>query len=67
MKDVSPIPSSTSPAHVAPATCPKCQSSLIVTKAKSPDADTYWRCTRCGEVWNASRTVFDRPGASRWR
>jgi hypothetical protein len=27
----------------------------IVTTAKSPDADSYWRCTACGDVWNDSR------------
>ena len=66
MKDVVPIPS-TSPVHVAPARCPTCHSSAIVTTAKSPDADTYWRCTRCGEIWNASRSLSDRHGAYRWR
>ena len=65
MKDVSAIPS-TSSAPVAPATCPKCQSSAIVTKEKRPDAESYWRCTKCGEIWNAAR-VIDRHGRDRWR
>ena len=64
MKDVASIPS-TSSGHVAPATCPECQSSAIVTKAKIPDADTYWRCTKCGEIWNAARLI-DRHGGNRW-
>ena len=64
MKDIPSIPSTSS---VAPVTCPACQSSTIVTKAKSPDDDDYWRCTKCGEIWNASRTVTDRHGAYRWR
>jgi hypothetical protein len=38
-----------------------------VTKEKTPDADTYWRCTNCGDIWNASRTVTDRHNANRWR
>ena len=66
MTDVASI-ASTSSAHVAPVICPACQSSSIVTKAKSPDADSYWRCTSCGEIWNASRRVAARPSAYRWR
>jgi predicted Zn finger-like uncharacterized protein len=64
MKDLGSIPS-TSSAHVAPATCPTCQSSHITTKGKSPAADTYWRCAKCGEIWNAERSVFDRRGHGR--
>jgi hypothetical protein len=45
VKDVASIPSPSS-AHVAPATCPACQSSAIVTKAKTADVDAYWRCTK---------------------
>ena len=66
MKEIGSI-ASTSSAHVAPVTCPACQSSAILTKAKSPDADSYWRCTTCGEIWNASRTVPERHAAYRWR
>jgi predicted Zn finger-like uncharacterized protein len=67
MKAVSSTPSP-SPAHVEPATCPACHSSSIVTKAKSPDADSYWRCTNCGEVWNVSRwQVTRQQGSYRWR
>ena len=66
MKDVGSI-ASTSSAQVAPVTCPACQSSAILTKTKSPDADSYWRRTTCGELWNASRTVADRQSVYRWR
>ena len=38
-----------------PIVCPACQSQAILTKARDTDTDAYWRCTRCGEVWNASR------------
>jgi predicted Zn finger-like uncharacterized protein len=41
--------------EIRPASCPTCRSSSIVTTAKSPDADSYWRCMSCGEVWNDSR------------
>lgn len=66
MKDVASIASRSS-AHVVPVTCPACQSSAIVTKTNNPDADSYWRCTTCGEIWNASRSETDRHGAPRWR
>jgi transposase-like protein len=38
-----------------PAGCPVCRSSEIVTTARTPDAESYWRCTGCGEVWNVGR------------
>jgi predicted Zn finger-like uncharacterized protein len=66
MKDVSSLPPDSS-VGVAPATCPACQSSSIVTKAKTPDADTYWRCTSCGEVWNVARSPLHRNRPGRWR
>jgi predicted Zn finger-like uncharacterized protein len=47
----------------APASCPACRSSSIVTTSKSPDADCYWRCTSCGEVWNDSRRHAARSQA----
>jgi len=59
-------PSSDPP--VLPTTCPACGSSSIVTAARIPDADSYWRCETCGEVWNVSRTQVDRHGGGRrWR
>ncbi len=48
--------SSTAPAAVAaPAACPACRSRSVVTTARVPDENTYWRCDSCGEVWNAGR------------
>jgi transposase-like protein len=38
-----------------PSACPACRSSSIVTTVKKPDVDTYWRCAKCGEVWNVAR------------
>jgi predicted Zn finger-like uncharacterized protein len=57
----SPIP------RTVPASCPTCRSSAIVTTAKIPDADSYWRCTSCGEVWNDSRRQTPQYGARGWR
>jgi predicted Zn finger-like uncharacterized protein len=45
-----------------PTRCPACQSPAIVTTAKNPDVDSYWRCTACGEVWNAARSKDSRHG-----
>ncbi|HVH26765.1 MAG TPA: hypothetical protein VM818_08400 [Vicinamibacterales bacterium] len=58
MRELSPPSAST--AYVAPVTCPSCQSSSILTTAKKHDADSYWRCRNCGEVWNAARMHHNR-------
>jgi hypothetical protein len=45
----------------APVDCPFCRSTQVVTaadvkgKATVKDADRYWRCAACGEVWNPGR------------
>lgn len=44
-----------------PPACPACQSASVTTTAKNPDASSYWRCERCGEIWNVGRR-HDRPG-----
>jgi hypothetical protein len=40
-----------------------------VTTSKTPDAESYWRCKGCGEVWNVSRRHEHHDGAGnrRWR
>ncbi len=50
-----------------PTSCPACKSSSIVTTAKMPDRDSYWRCKDCGEVWNNSRSQRPRPAVGHWR
>ncbi len=42
-------------AVVAPARCPACRSQHLTTTSKVVNADSYWRCCDCGEVWNAGR------------
>ena len=54
------------PVSNVPSACPSCQSSSVVTTAKSPDAESYWRCCSCGEVWNASRRRSPRTGVRSW-
>ncbi|MGH9311510.1 MAG: hypothetical protein ACRD1U_19175 [Vicinamibacterales bacterium] len=38
-----------------PTHCPSCRSSNVQTTSKVINADSYWRCCACGEVWNVSR------------
>jgi predicted Zn finger-like uncharacterized protein len=59
------IRGSTSSSADLPSVCPVCQSSSITTTAKSPNANTYWRCGKCGEIWNVSRRQLDRSGRTR--
>jgi predicted Zn finger-like uncharacterized protein len=59
-----PAPSA---ADSIPASCPACQSAAILTTSKTPDAESYWRCTTCGEVWNASRLQPQRHRNRGWR
>jgi predicted Zn finger-like uncharacterized protein len=54
-------------AAASPATCPFCRSSSIVTKAKNPDADSYWRCTTCGEIWNGGRSGSGSQARRPWQ
>ena len=44
--------------------CPACRSSVVTTTAKVPDVSSYWRCERCGEVWNVGRR-HDGPRPNR--
>ena len=54
-------------ASSVPSQCPACQSSSVTTTAKKPDANSYWRCETCGEVWNVARRRAVRGGAGPWR
>jgi predicted Zn finger-like uncharacterized protein len=50
MRDISNLEPAT-----PPASCPACRSRDLVTTSKVANADSYWRCCACGEVWNAAR------------
>jgi transposase-like protein len=67
MNDSASNPSRPSATDTTPPVCPSCHSTATVTTATRPDADTYWRCTTCGDVWNVARSHTDRYGAHRWR
>jgi predicted Zn finger-like uncharacterized protein len=67
MSGTNPTPSTSPAAAVTPASCPFCRSPLIVTTAKVPDDDSYWRCTICGEVWNVSRSETGPHRGRPWR
>ena len=51
----------------SPASCPACRSPSIVTTAKIPDENSYWRCKDCGEIWNVSRSRRAPGGGAAWR
>jgi hypothetical protein len=59
----------------APVDCPFCASMHVVTaadvkgKPAVKDADRYWRCAACGEVWNPgrARAQHERPTLLRAR
>jgi uncharacterized Zn finger protein len=39
----------------APTRCPTCGSQDLKTASKVITTETYWRCGKCGEVWNVGR------------
>jgi transposase-like protein len=61
------VRSASEAAPTIPASCPACRSSSISTVSKSPDAESYWRCAECGEIWNAGRREKEQRGGSVWR
>jgi transposase-like protein len=52
---------------ISPPVCPACQSASVTTAAKHPDVDSYWRCQRCGEIWNINRRHDRMNGRFPWR
>ena len=40
--------------------CPKCRSTETSSAAKRPTANSYWRCLKCGDVWNPA-LLSDAP------
>jgi hypothetical protein len=56
------LPGASNPDEVvgAPTHCPACRSQKLTTASKVVNAETYWRCEACGEVWNVAR---QRAGA----
>ena len=38
-----------------PTHCPTCSSREVTTVSKVVTAATYWRCGKCGDVWNVER------------
>jgi transposase-like protein len=45
----------------APKACPFCSSVEVTTTSKAVTSSTYWRCTACGQIWNAERLGDARP------
>ena len=50
----------------APSTCPTCQSPSIVTTARIPDSNSYWRCQSCARFGTIRRGMV-HSGGNRWR
>jgi transcription elongation factor Elf1 len=50
---------------VAPKACPFCNSVDVATTSKTVNVSTYWRCSACGEIWNAGRVQHGRRTPSR--
>jgi transposase-like protein len=50
----------------APEVCPFCRSVDVKTTSKDVTVSTYFRCTACGQIWNAGRLQRgSRPGSFR--
>lgn len=47
-----------------PVMCPVCRSTDLTTTSKTVTSSSYWRCLKCGEIWNAKRL---EEGARYWR
>lgn len=47
--------SPTDPIVEAKTACPFCSSLDVKTTSKAVNESTYWRCTACGQIWNAGR------------
>jgi hypothetical protein len=52
-------------AAALPQACPSCRSAGIVTTAKIPSTNSYWRCVGCGEIWTPARRQTQT--FERWR
>jgi predicted Zn finger-like uncharacterized protein len=67
MKDVTPSEPPKTAADMPPPPCPSCRSTATVTTSPNPNAESYWRCTKCGDVWNVARAQADRYRTRHWR
>jgi hypothetical protein len=45
-----------------PPTCPKCGSREASSAAKRPTPQSYWRCLKCGDVWNPAQLAGSSKG-----
>jgi hypothetical protein len=46
----------------APVCCPTCRSQDLVAPGNKTDVETYWRCRKCGDMWNVSRLRTENTG-----
>lgn len=52
---------------VPPTSYPSDPSTATLAATRSPEANSDWRYTHCGDVWNRPRRQTRQPGAQRWR
>lgn len=50
-----------------PKVCPFCSSPNVKTTSKTVTVSTYWRCTACGQIWNAGRLQRGSRAAGSFR
>ena len=48
-----------------PQRCPSCAAATIVATSKVINANSYWRCDGCGEIWSPARRLTSVPRG--WR
>ena len=51
------VEKSSPPAAIA---CPVCRSTDVSTSNKTQRLDAYWRCDKCGHIWNPARILPSR-------
>jgi ribosomal protein L37AE/L43A len=55
MDDKSDRRNDDTPAAHTPTECPFCQSRSLASTDRKINAESYWRCERCGQIWNPAR------------
>jgi hypothetical protein len=67
--DMSTPPRDTEPPPPDPTSCPFCRATTLRSPGEKFDANAYWRCEACGEMWNAARlqTSSRHNHDRRWR
>ena len=54
------------PDVATPTSCPFCRSKDLSTASKVINESTYWRCEKCGQIWNPGRLNLVNSGKPVW-